>query len=89
MRGKVDAAVKVDGRVKNAYADKQYSTDDNKGYVMEIAIDKSLFGDNVSEIKFTAAFVQDKGFDEARLNNSFIPDTHYLRPSTWVVMRNK
>jgi len=89
MRGKVDAAVKVDGRVKNVYADKDYSTEDNKGYVMEIAIDKSLFGDNADAIKFTAAFVQDKGFDQPRLNNSFIPDTHYLRPTTWVTMRNK
>lgn len=88
MRGKVDAAVKVDGKVKNSANDRLYTTENNKGYVMEIAIDKSLIGDNASAVRFAAAFVQDQGFDQTRLNNTFISGNHYLKPSTWVLMSN-
>ena len=88
LRGKVSAAVKVDGKVKNSANDRLYTTENNKGYVMEIAIDKSLFGGDTSAIRFAAAFVQDQGFDQTRLNNTFISGNHYLKPSTWVLMNN-
>ena len=88
MRGKVAAAVKVDGSVKNDANDRLYSTEDNKGYVIEIAISKSLIGEHEQAVRFAAAFVQDKGYDQPRLGNSFNKGAHYLKPSTWVIMTN-
>ena len=88
LRGKVAAAVKVDGRVKNDANDRLYDTSENKGYVIEIAISKSLIGNREQAVRFAAAFVQDKGFDQPRLNNTFIKNTHYTKPSTWIIMSN-
>ena len=88
MRGKVSAAVKVDGKVKNDANDRLYDTSENVGYVVEIAISKALIGESEQAVRFAAAFVQDKGFDIPRLNNTFIKNTHYIKPSTWIIMTN-
>ena len=88
LSGKVAVAVKVMGKVQNTANDPDYSTDGNTGYIVEIAIDKSLIGINADSIRFTAAFVQDKGFTLNRLGNSFIEGTHYLKPEGWKVMTN-
>jgi uncharacterized protein YdeI (BOF family) len=88
ISGKVDIAVKVDGKVQLTAKDDNYSSDDNTGYVVEVAIDKSLIGIEEDTIRFTAAFVQDQGYDLPRLGNSFIEGTHYMKPATWIVMSN-
>lgn len=88
LRGKAAAAVRVIGRVCNQADDESYSTEDNVGYVMEVAISKSLIGEDADAIRFTAAFVQDKGYDLPRLGNSFISGTSYKQPDTWVIMTN-
>lgn len=82
------AAVKVDGKVCNDPNDTS-STKNNKGYVVEIAVSKSLIGKNVQEIRYTAAFVQDKGFSKTRFGNSFISGTSYNNPKAWIVAKNK
>ena len=84
----VKVAVKVNGKVQTS-ADEKYDTSKNVGYTVEIAIDKILIGLDANTFRFTAAFVQDKGYDEPRLNNTFIPDTHYMQPETWIVFTNK
>ena len=88
MRGRVAAAVQVNGKVCNTANDTSYSTDGNVGYVMEIAISKALIGEDADAIRFTAAFVQDKGYDLPRLGNSFIEKTGYKQPDTWIIMTN-
>lgn len=85
--GRVKAAVKVNGKVQNT--DSAESTAQNVGYVMEIAVDKSLIDPNADEIRFTAAFVQAKGYGQQRLNNSFIGGTSYIRPQSWIIMTNE
>ena len=80
-------AVKVNGRVCNDPNDSAYSTKKNKGYVVEIAVSKSLIGKNVQEVKYTAAFVQDKGFSDTRLGNSFISGTSYNNPKAWITAK--
>ena len=81
----VKVAVKVNGKVQTS-ADGSYDTSKNVGYTVEIAIDKILIGLDTDAIRFTAAFVQDKGYDEPRLNNTFITGTHYMKPETWIVL---
>ena len=87
--GMYAVAVKVDGKVCSNPNDSSYSTKKNKGYVVEIAVSKALIGKNVKEIRYTAAFVQDKGFSKTRLGNSFISGTTYNNPNTWLVPKNK
>lgn len=81
------AAVRVDGTVCNKPDDSSYSTKKNKGYVVEIAVAKSLIGKNVNEIRYTAAFVQDKGFSDTRFGNSFISGTSYNNPKAWLTVK--
>lgn len=80
-------AVKVDGTVCNKPNDSSYSTKKNKGYVVEIAVAKSLIGKNVQDIRYTAAFVQDKGFSDTRFGNSFISGTGYNNPKAWITAK--
>ena len=89
LPGMVCAVSKIDGRILTKEDDTGYSTDENRGYIVEIAIDKSLIGDDSSSIRFTAAFVQDQGYNLPRLGNSFIEGTHYTKPSTWIVIDNE
>ena len=85
----VKIAVNVNGKVQTSADDKDYDSSKNVGYTVEIAVDKILVGLDADSIRFTAAFVQDKGYDEPRLNNNFIPNTHYTKPDTWIVFENK
>lgn len=82
------ACAKIDGTVMEDRFDESYSTENNKGYVVEGAIDIALLGDDRDSMQFTAAFVQDSGFSTKRLNNSFIPGTSYLNVGTWKLMTN-
>lgn len=86
-QGVYAVAVRVDGTVCNDPNDSSYSTKKNKGYVVEIAVAKSLIGKNVQEIRYTAAFVQDKGFSATRLGNSFISGTSYNNPKAWITAK--
>lgn len=86
-QGVCAVAVKVNGRVCNNPNDDSYSTKKNKGYVVEIAVAKSLIGKNVQDIRYTAAFVQDKGFSDTRLGNSFISGTSYNNPKAWITAK--
>ena len=85
--GMYAAAAKVDGKVCSSPNDSSYSTKKNKGYVVEIAVSKTLLGKDVQSIRYTAAFVQDKGFSLPRLGNSFISGTTYNNPNTWVIKK--
>lgn len=87
--GYVDAVAKIDGTVKNSLDVEDYDTSNNTGYVIEIAIDKSIIGgEDANSFVYTAAFCQARGFGKKRLNNSFIPNTSYLNPSTWLLVTN-
>ncbi|MBQ8380905.1 MAG: hypothetical protein IJY18_03335 [Clostridia bacterium] len=81
------AAVSVRGSVVTS-AD-GVSNPDNEGYTVEIVIDKALIGLDSDSMRFTAAFVQDRGYDEPRIGNSFIKGTHYTTPTTWIVFTGK
>lgn len=87
--GMYAAAITVDGTVCNKPNDSSYSTKGNKGYVVEIAVSKSLIGKNVQSIRFTAAFVQDKGFALASFGTSFISGTSYNNPNMWTLVKSK
>ena len=67
----------------------KFDRNNNTGYVIEIAIDKSLIGLDADSFKFTAAFVQMKEYDEARMENSFIEGTKYITVSTWKTVSNE
>ena len=82
LNGAVAVAVKVNGSVVNSA--NGVSNPQNVGYVVEIAVSRALIGMDVDAFKFTAAFVQDKGYNVNRLGNSFISGTQYLRPETWI-----
>ena len=83
----VYVGVQVYGHVQTS-ADPR-DTSGNVGYTVEIAFDKSLIGIDADSFRFTAAFVQARGYTEERIGNSFIDGTHYVKPSTWVVFTNK
>jgi len=85
----VKAVCVVNGRVQTTASDTEYDSSQNVGYTIEIAIDKILIGLSETSVRFTAAFVQDRGYDEPRIANSFIPGTHYVKPNTWIVFTNK
>lgn len=79
----IRVGVKIDGKVQASTPDESYNRDENKGYVIEVAIDKALIGTNFDSIKFTAAFVQMKEYNQTRMDNSFIEGTSYVDVSTW------
>ena len=85
----VNAVTVVRGSVQSSKNSEGYDSELNTGYTVEIAIDKILIGLEAESFKFTAAFVQDRGYDEPRIGNSFIPGTHYVKPETWIVFTNK
>lgn len=87
--GYVDAVAKVDGTVMYSTSIEDYDVKNNNGYVIEIAMDKSIIGgQDATSFTYTAAFCQARGFGETRLNNTFIPNTSYLTPSTWKLVTN-
>jgi hypothetical protein len=86
LTDKIRVGVKINGKVQTS-AD-QTDRDANEGYVIEIAIDKSLIGYSADSFRFTAAFVQMKEYDQNRMGNSFIAGTHYTKVSTWKVITN-
>lgn len=83
------ASVKVHGSVQTAKSSEGYDTSENVGYTVEFAFDKALIGLDADSFRFTAAFVQDRGYDEPRIANSFIPNTSYVKPKTWILFSNK
>ena len=83
------AAVTVHGTVQISENSEGYDTSLNTGYTVEFAFDKSLIGLDSDSFRFTAAFVQDRGYDEPRIANSFIPGTNYIKPDTWIIFTNK
>ncbi|MBE6536362.1 MAG: hypothetical protein E7673_00260 [Ruminococcaceae bacterium] len=85
----VKAVALVNGSVQTSEDQTDYDPSKNVGYTVEIEIDKILIGLEAESFRFTAAFVQDKGFNEPRINNTFIPGTHYIKPETWIVFTNK
>ena len=85
----VKIGVVVNGSVQTSKYQSGYDTNQNVGYTVEIEIDKFLIGLDAESFRFTAAFVQDKGYDEPRMANTFIKDTHYVKPETWIVFTNK
>lgn len=85
----VTAVSVVHGSVQSTKYDSEYDSSKNTGYTVEIAIDKILLGLDADSMRFTAAFVQDRGYDEPRIANTFIGGTHYLRPVTWIIFKNK
>ena len=84
LGGAVAVALKVNGTVVNTA--NGVSDPDNVGYVVEIAVSRALIGADTDGYRFTAAFVQDKGYNLNRLGNSFISGAHYMRPATWSVV---
>ena len=85
----VVCATVVRGSVQTSKSSSGYDSSLNTGYTVEIAIDKILIGLEKDSIRFTAAFVQDRGFTEDRIGNTFITGTHYVKPETWIVFKNK
>ncbi len=85
----VVSATVVRGSVQTSKNSEGYDSSLNTGYTVEIAIDKILIGLEKESIRFTAAFVQDRGYAEDRIGNTFIPGTHYVKPETWIVFKNK
>ncbi len=85
----VKCAALVDGHVGTSAYDSNYNSENNVGYTVEIAIDKILLGLNESSLRFTAAFVQDRGYNDPRIANTFIEGTNYVKPETWIVFSNK
>ncbi|MBE6635106.1 MAG: hypothetical protein E7617_02735 [Ruminococcaceae bacterium] len=83
LSDKVKVCVYVDGKIVTS-ADQTPDPKNNVGYVVEIAVSRDIIATDTDSFKFTAAFVQDKGYEEQRLNNSFIDGTHYLKPSSWI-----
>ena len=83
----IKIAIYVNGSVASAAGDKP--AEGTTGYTVEIAISRSLIAWDIDSFRFTAAFVQDKGFSDPRLNNSFIPDTNYVKVETWIVVEKK
>lgn len=81
----VEAAVKVDGNVKNSGLDDGYSTVSNNGYVVEIAINLGMLGKSKDAVQFTAAFCQARSFSANRIGNSFLAGTSYVDPLNWVL----
>ena len=86
LTDKIRVGVKVNGKVQTSADETDRNA--NEGYVIEIAIDKSLIGYRADSFRFTAAFVQMKEYDQNRMGNSFIAGTHYTKVSTWKVITN-
>ncbi|MBQ3015474.1 MAG: hypothetical protein IJD79_01700 [Clostridia bacterium] len=89
LPGMISANVRVDGEIITSAPSEDFDRNNNTGYVIEIAIDKSLIGLDADSFKFTAAFVQMKEYDEARMENSFIEGTKYITVSTWKTVSNE
>ena len=85
---KIRVAVNVLGEVQSSAPDSSFDRNQNTGYIIEVAIEKSLIGNNADSLKFTAAFVQMKEYDQTRMANSFIDGTHYTTVSSWKVITN-
>lgn len=85
----VKCAAVVNGHVGTSSLDPNYNQANNVGYTVEIAIDKILIGLGETSFRFTAAFVQDRGYNDPRIANTFITGTRYIDPSTWIVFTNK
>ena len=83
----VAVAVKVHGSVVNTA--NGVRDPNTTGYTVEIAISRALLGMDDDSFRFTAAFVQDQGYDLQRLGNSFITGTHYMKPEGWIVVEKK
>ncbi len=80
------AAVKVDGTVNARVG----GVEDDKGYVVELAISYDLFGGPVEAYHFSAAFVQAKDNTSAdRYGNSFILGTGHIALPTWIAVSNE
>ena len=84
LGGALSVAVKVNGTVVNTA--NGVSDPNNVGYVVEVAISRALVASEADAFRFTAAFVQDKGYNLNRLGNTFIENSHYMRPATWIVV---
>ena len=89
MTDKIRVGIKVNGTVCSSAPDDSYNRDENVGYTVEIAVDKSLVGMSADSLKFTAGFVQMKEYNEARMGNSFIEGTHYTTPTGWKTVTNE
>jgi hypothetical protein len=84
LGGALSVALKVNGTVVNTA--NGVSDPNNVGYVVEVAISRALVASETDAFRFTAAFVQDKGYNLNRLGNTFIENSHYMRPATWIVV---
>ncbi len=85
----VEAACVIDGEIMTDASQFDYTTENNVGYVIEIAIDIDLLGDEIrNAVQYTAAFCQARNFNEDRINNTFITGTSYLNPATWILVTN-
>ncbi len=89
LPGMISANVKVDGEIISSEPTEDFDRNNNTGYVIEIAIDKTLIGADADSFKFTAAFVQMKEYDVLRMDNSFIEGTKYITVSTWKTVSNE
>lgn len=88
--GSVRVGLKVNGEIKSSAPGSDYDRSKNIGYTVEIAIDKMLFmGLDIDSFKFTAAFVQMKEYNQARMGNSFIDGTLYVDVSSWKLVTKK
>lgn len=80
----VRVGVKVNGEIKSSAPGADYDRSKNQGYVVEIALDKTLFmSTDANSFKFTAAFVQMKEYGQPRMGNSFIDGTSYVDVTSW------
>ena len=80
LNSKVRVGVFVDGKVVNT--DNSTQDDKTKGYTIEFSIDKELIGLDETGLLFTGGFVQDKGYYDTRLGNTFLIGGH-KNPSSW------
>lgn len=88
--GWTKAATVVNGQVMTSADQKdEYSTENNEGYVLEVAINKKVLGGaNVKDLLFTVSFSQARDFNTNRIGNSYIKGTTYINPATWKVLTN-
>ena len=84
LYGYIRIGVNVNGEIQSTTPGADYDRSKNVGYTVEIAIDKMMFmGSDPNSFKFTAAFVQMKEYNQARMGNSFIEGTYYVDVETW------
>lgn len=85
-RGLVSVAIKTNGTVMNSASQTDYDSKNNVGYVVEVAVDKSLIGgEDATDFIYTVSYFQARNFTENRIGSSIVSGTKANDPSTWLL----